>query len=124
MGGTSSRPRCPAHRLRSVEGFRAARAALAAFNPEFMVIFGDDQYENFREDGVAAFAVFALDESNRGPMSAPEPPMRGRNPPTRSSKPKATRPAAAISPKRSPSKISTSTGLTVCVTKTGCRTRF
>jgi hypothetical protein len=57
----------PVHRLRSVEGFRAARAALAAFNPEFMMIFGDDQYENFREDGLAAFAVFALDEIESRP---------------------------------------------------------
>ncbi len=42
-------------RQRSIDGFRAARAALDAFNPDFIVIFGDDQYENFREDGVAAF---------------------------------------------------------------------
>lgn len=41
---------------------RAARSALDAFNPDFVLIFGDDQYENFREDGVAPFCVFALDE--------------------------------------------------------------
>ena len=50
-----------AHRKRAMEGFRAVRAALDAFNPDFLLIFGDDQYENFREDGVAPFCVFALD---------------------------------------------------------------
>jgi hypothetical protein len=51
----------PAHRRRAMDGFRAVRAALDAFNPDFLLIFGDDQYENFREDGVAPFCVFALD---------------------------------------------------------------
>ena len=57
----------PEHRRRSVDGFRTARAALDAFNPDFVVIFGDDQYENFREDGVAPFCVFALDEVESRP---------------------------------------------------------
>jgi hypothetical protein len=59
----------PEHRQRSLTGFRAARAALEAFNPDFVVIFGDDQYENFREDGVAAFGVFALDEVTSKPYA-------------------------------------------------------
>jgi hypothetical protein len=59
----------PAHRQRSVECFRAARAALEAFNPDFIVIFGDDQHENFREDGVASFGVFALDEIESHPYA-------------------------------------------------------
>src|ERR1700761_6822979 len=50
-----------AHRHRAIEGFRAVRAALDSFNPDFILIWGDDQYENFREDGVAPFCVFALD---------------------------------------------------------------
>src|SRR5689334_11368162 len=37
----------PAHRRRAMEGFRAVRTALDAFNPDFLLIFGDDQYENF-----------------------------------------------------------------------------
>ena len=59
----------PAHRQRAIECFRAARAALEAFNPDFIVIFGDDQYENFREDGVAPFGVFALDEVESRPFA-------------------------------------------------------
>src|SRR5438046_6691793 len=31
-------------------GYRQARAALDEFNPDFIVIFGDDQYEVFKED--------------------------------------------------------------------------
>ena len=50
-----------------VAGCRAARAALDAFNPDFILIFGDDQYENFREGGVPAFGVFALDEIDSRP---------------------------------------------------------
>jgi hypothetical protein len=46
-----------AHRHRAIEGFRAVRAALDAFNPDFILIWGDDHYENFREDGVAPFCA-------------------------------------------------------------------
>ena len=37
-------------RARLEAGFRAQRAALDAFNPDFVLIWGDDQYENFKED--------------------------------------------------------------------------
>jgi catalytic LigB subunit of aromatic ring-opening dioxygenase len=50
------------HRERLVEGFRRCRRALDAFAPDFVVIFGDDQYENFREDLIPPFCVFGLDE--------------------------------------------------------------
>ncbi len=57
------------HRRRLVGGFRKAREALDAFNPDFVVIFGDDQYENFREDGVPSFCVFAQDEIESHPYA-------------------------------------------------------
>ncbi len=59
----------PAHRARSIAGFRAARAALDAFAPDFVLIFGDDQYENFREDGVAPFCVFATGDIDSRPYT-------------------------------------------------------
>ena len=59
----------PAHRARSIAGFRAARAALDAFDPDFVLIFGDDQYENFREDGVAPFCVFATGDIDSRPYA-------------------------------------------------------
>src|SRR5947207_14356057 len=40
------------HRAALIEGFRWARAELDAFNPDLVLVWGDDQYENFREDGV------------------------------------------------------------------------
>ena len=58
----------PANRLRTVEGLRAVRSALDAFNPDFVLIWGDDQYENFREEGVAPFCIFALDTISSTPF--------------------------------------------------------
>ena len=58
----------PAHRARSLDGFRMARQALDAFNPDLILIWGDDQYENFREDGVAPFCIFATDEIESRPF--------------------------------------------------------
>jgi hypothetical protein len=49
------------HRARLVNGFRKTREAIDAFKPDFVVIFGDDQYENFREEGVPSFCVFLQD---------------------------------------------------------------
>ena len=49
-------------RERMVAGFRKLRKELDAFNPDFVVIWGDDQYENFREDIIPPFCVLAYDE--------------------------------------------------------------
>ena len=57
------------HRSRLVNGFRKAREALDAFKPDFVVIFGDDQYENFREDGVPSFCVFLQDGFESSPYA-------------------------------------------------------
>src|SRR5271165_2403590 len=59
------------HRRRLVGGFRKAREALDAFAPDFVLIWGDDQYENFREDGVPSFCVFALDAIDCRPFGHP-----------------------------------------------------
>ena len=57
------------HRRRLVEGFRRVRKALDAFAPDVVVIFGDDQYENFREDVIPPFCVFAVPEMVSRPFS-------------------------------------------------------
>src|SRR5690348_89444 len=57
------------HRRRLVNGFRKAREALDVFNPDLVLIWGDDQYENFREDGVPSFCVFALDRVESRPFA-------------------------------------------------------
>jgi hypothetical protein len=51
-----------AHRAALLEGFRRTRAALDAFRPDVVLVWGDDQYENFREDIVPPFAVLAYDD--------------------------------------------------------------
>lgn len=50
------------HRARLIENFRAQRRMIDAFKPDFIVIFGDDQYENFREDIIPPFCIFGLDD--------------------------------------------------------------
>ena len=56
------------HRRRCLDAFRKVRAALDAFAPDFVLIWGDDQYENFREEGIPPFCVFALDEIESRPF--------------------------------------------------------
>ena len=65
------------HRRRLVGGFRKAREALDAFAPDFVLIWGDDQYENFREDGVPSFCVFALDAIDCRPFGRARPQRTG-----------------------------------------------
>jgi hypothetical protein len=55
------------HRERLLEGFRWIRKELDAFNPDVVLIWGDDQYENFREDVVPPFAVLAFPEFEAEP---------------------------------------------------------
>lgn len=50
------------HRARLLESFRKARQALDEFQPDFVLIWGDDQYENFRTDLLTPFCVFAAEE--------------------------------------------------------------
>ena len=51
-----------AHRERLVKSFRRLRDDIVAFNPDFVLIWGDDQYENFKEDIIPPFCILAYDE--------------------------------------------------------------
>ena len=51
-----------AHREGLLVGMRRVRARLDAFQPDAVVIWGDDQYENFREDIVPPFCVLAYQD--------------------------------------------------------------
>ena len=55
------------HRIALVTGMERARAALDDFNPDFVLIWGDDQYENFREDIIPPYCVNAYDEFTLDP---------------------------------------------------------
>jgi hypothetical protein len=50
-----------AHRDAMLVGLRKVREALDAFKPDVVFVWGDDQYENFREDVVPAFCIGAYD---------------------------------------------------------------
>jgi len=53
---------CKAYQAKLQPAYRKAREAIDAFNPDFVLIFGDDQYEAFQEDLLPPFAIFAIDE--------------------------------------------------------------
>ncbi|WP_020498672.1 hypothetical protein [Sciscionella marina] len=48
------------HRAELLDGLRRCRAALDEFRPDALIVFGDDQYENFREEIIPPFCVLAL----------------------------------------------------------------
>ena len=59
------------HRRRLVEGFRRVKREIDAFNPDFILMFGDDQYENFTEDIIPSFCLLAYDQFDCRPFSKP-----------------------------------------------------
>jgi hypothetical protein len=61
-GEDEGRSAATRHRTSQVEAFRSARKALDEFKPDLVLIWGDDQYENFQVDLLTPFCVFALDE--------------------------------------------------------------
>lgn len=59
------------HRDRCFAAMRVLRQRLDAFRPDLVVIFGDDQYENFVEDIVPPFCVYIVDEMASRPFAVP-----------------------------------------------------
>jgi hypothetical protein len=57
------------HRDLLVAGFRETRRRLDAFAPDVVLIWGDDQYENFKEDVVPPFCVLAYDRMEHKPWA-------------------------------------------------------
>jgi len=55
------------HRAQFVSGVRKLREAVDEFNPDVVIIFGDDQYENFREEIIPPFCVYILDDVESHP---------------------------------------------------------
>ncbi len=58
-GDDQGRAAAARHREAMLVGCRKVREALDAFQPDFVLIWGDDQYENFKEDLIPAFCVQA-----------------------------------------------------------------
>lgn len=59
------------HRDALVSGLRTIRDDLEAFDPDLVVIWGDDQHENFHEDIIPAYAVLAYDDMVVQPWAHP-----------------------------------------------------
>jgi hypothetical protein len=66
-GDDEGRAHSAQHRQAMIDELRRARQTLDAFAPDFVVIWGDDQYENFKEDCIPAFAVLAYDAAEIRP---------------------------------------------------------
>lgn len=62
------------HRARVFNAFRQIRKEIDAFNPDFVLIWGDDQYENFQEDIIPPFCVLAYEKMEFQPYKR----LRGR----------------------------------------------
>lgn len=55
------------HRAALVGWMNKVRDALDAFKPDYVIMFGDDQYENFHEDVVPPYCVCAFDDFTYSP---------------------------------------------------------
>ena len=50
------------HQRRLIAAFESMRRSLDAFAPDLVLIWGDDQYENLRNDCIPAFCLYVFDE--------------------------------------------------------------
>ena len=68
------------HRASLIKGFERAREAIDDFQPDVVLIWGDDQYENFREDIIPPYAVLAYEDIDVQPWAhaADSSDMKGR----------------------------------------------
>lgn len=73
-GSDNGRTIAVQHRDAVIEAVRGARAVLDEFKPDFLVVWGDDQYENFRADVIPPFCVLAYDSFEVRPWSEDRPP--------------------------------------------------
>ena len=64
------------HRRRLLAGYRALSETLRAFAPDIVLIWGDDQYENYKRDCIPAFALGIFDEIIAHPFGGSEPVFR------------------------------------------------
>jgi catalytic LigB subunit of aromatic ring-opening dioxygenase len=63
-----------AHRARVFSAFRTIREEIDAFKPDVILIWGDDQYENFKEDIIPPYCVLAYEQLEFAPYKR----LRGR----------------------------------------------
>ena len=60
--------RASEHQRRHRAALKEVRAIIDDFQPEAVIIFGDDQYENFKEDVIPPFNMFCMDAFHSRPF--------------------------------------------------------
>ncbi len=64
-GGTAA---AGGHRKRLLENLTRCREAIDEFEPDVLLVWGDDQYENFREEVIPSFCVLAYQDTRVEPF--------------------------------------------------------
>lgn len=57
------------HRKSLLSNLTAAREALDEFQPDVVIVWGDDQYENFREEVIPSFCILAYENTEVDPLA-------------------------------------------------------
>ena len=57
------------HRAQLLAGMNRCREELDAFDPDVVIVWGDDQYENFREEVIPSFCVLAYEDTEIDPFA-------------------------------------------------------
>jgi hypothetical protein len=57
------------HRAQLLAGLSRCQEALEEFQPDVLVVWGDDQYENFREEVIPQFCVLAYHDTEVSPFA-------------------------------------------------------
>ncbi len=66
-GTDEARSSAGVHRAKLLEQFARCRAELEAFQPDAILVWGDDQYENFRETIIPPYGVLAYPDTENTP---------------------------------------------------------
>jgi hypothetical protein len=77
FSGDQGKAAAALHRQELLNGMQKVRAALDEFQPDFVLIWGDDQYENFTEDIIPPFCVLAYEQIQAKPWRLKAPGMPG-----------------------------------------------
>jgi hypothetical protein len=68
-GDDEARAGAAGHRKVLMDAFAQARRTLDDFAPDLLLVWGDDQYENFREDVIPPYALLAYDDLDAQPWA-------------------------------------------------------
>jgi len=77
LGDDEGKSAAAGHRAALLDGMKRVRAELDEFKPDFLLIWGDDQHENFTEDVIPAFCILAYDKIEAQPWRLKAPGMPG-----------------------------------------------